>query len=368
MKTLRLHPRFAESLNGGELQALLNQLKVAHGQAQISAIQGMDPQRELASRALALAAAHRFLKDSRQHLDVLAQHCDAWITANQNSEGAVLLTLHTFFKGAADQLELDLATVEKAINEVKRLGQPCMRRSATACAPATSWRPTAARPVTKEMVRCAMERVAKRAGLEDRISGWHIGRHTFATHLAMLGVNPWDLNQWMGHTRMEETLRYADVARAHGRSIPPEILAVDEDEADPQRRILAQLSARLALQPTFVAAPLQQKGGIPKWNAALPRPYLVTPRWHSSRWIGRTGKPGLLRLDSPGSLRSSNVAPPPPRLKLSRATSSGKGRSSAAIGAIFAFCFRRNFPHLARPNLFSRRHARRPPSPGRRSA
>ena len=61
--------------------------------------------------------------------------------------------------------------------------------------------------------------VAKRAGLQDRICGWHIGRHTYATHLALLGVNPWDLNQWMGHTRMEETLRYADVARAHGRSI-----------------------------------------------------------------------------------------------------------------------------------------------------
>ena len=125
------------------------------------------------------------------------------------------------------------------------------------------------KPVTKEMVRCAMDRVAERAGLASRVSGWHIGRHTYATHLPMLGVNPWDLNLWMGHTRMEETLRYADVARAHGRSIPPEVLSAGDREIDLQKRILAQLSARLALQATSVAAPLQQKGGFPSRKAAF---------------------------------------------------------------------------------------------------
>lgn len=133
------------------------------------------------------------------------------------------------------------------------------------------------KPVTKEMVRCAIDRIAKRAGLADRVTGWHIGRHTYATHLAMLGVNPWDLNQWMGHTRLEETLRYADVARAHGRSIPSEVLSAGDREIDPQKRILAQLSARLALEPTFVAAPLQQKGGSRDRDAAFSRGWVVTP-------------------------------------------------------------------------------------------
>ncbi|MGZ3438095.1 MAG: hypothetical protein ACXVDD_01180 [Polyangia bacterium] len=50
----------------------------------------------------------------------------------------------------------------------------------------------------------------------------------------------------------------------------------DEDEVDPQRLVPAQLSARLTLQQDSVAAPLQQKGGIPKWNAAFPQPYVVT--------------------------------------------------------------------------------------------
>jgi integrase len=101
--------------------------------------------------------------------------------------------------------------------------------------------------VTKEMVRCAIVRIAKRAKLEERASGWHVGRHTFGTHAAMLGANPWELMNWMGHKRLEETQLYADVARAHGRSVPREILIAGADEMDPNRRVLAQLSARLAL-------------------------------------------------------------------------------------------------------------------------
>jgi hypothetical protein len=103
--------------------------------------------------------------------------------------------------------------------------------------------------VTKEMVRCAIERIAKAAGLAGRVSGWHVGRHTFGTHAAMLGANPWELMTWMGHKRLEETQLYADVARAHGRSVPQTILAAGEKETDPNRRVLAQLSARLALPP-----------------------------------------------------------------------------------------------------------------------
>jgi integrase len=40
-------------------------------------------------------------------------------------------------------------------------------------------------------------RVCRRAGLPER--AWHTLRHTFGTHCAMLGVNPWRLQAWMGH-------------------------------------------------------------------------------------------------------------------------------------------------------------------------
>jgi integrase len=39
-----------------------------------------------------------------------------------------------------------------------------------------------------------------------RERGWHVLRHSFATHAAMFGVNPWSLQNWLGHKRMEETM------------------------------------------------------------------------------------------------------------------------------------------------------------------
>lgn len=133
------------------------------------------------------------------------------------------------------------------------------------------------KPVTKELVRCAMDRIAKAAGLAGRVSGWHIGRHTFGTHAAMLGANPWELMNWMGHKRLEETQLYADVARAHGRSIPPTILAAGADEADPNRRVLAQLSARLALSPRKSGSKVAAAESDREVTLDLLGSYLVTP-------------------------------------------------------------------------------------------
>lgn len=50
----------------------------------------------------------------------------------------------------------------------------------------------------------AMQRICRRAGLPVRY--WHILRHTFGTHAALFGVNPWRLQAWMGHKRIGETM------------------------------------------------------------------------------------------------------------------------------------------------------------------
>jgi len=87
-------------------------------------------------------------------------------------------------------------------------------------------------------------RICRLAGLPER--GWHTLRHTFGTHAALFGVNPWRLMTWLGHKRMDETLRYVHVADDHRRELPPKLIEAAAGEIDPDRRILKLLGARKA--------------------------------------------------------------------------------------------------------------------------
>jgi hypothetical protein len=55
-------------------------------------------------------------------------------------------------------------------------------------------------------------RACKRAGL--RRIGWHVLRHTFASHLAMRGVPLKAIQELLGHATIEMTMRYAHLAPA----------------------------------------------------------------------------------------------------------------------------------------------------------
>ena len=55
-------------------------------------------------------------------------------------------------------------------------------------------------------------RACKRAGL--RRIGWHVLRHTFASHLAMRGVPLKGIQELLGHATIEMTMRYAHLAPA----------------------------------------------------------------------------------------------------------------------------------------------------------
>jgi integrase len=85
-------------------------------------------------------------------------------------------------------------------------------------------------------------RICRSAGLPIRY--WHTLRHTFGTDAAMFGVNPWRLQAWMGHKRIEETMLYVHLTENHRREIPAAILAAAQSEADPDRRVLRMLGAR----------------------------------------------------------------------------------------------------------------------------
>ncbi len=99
----------------------------------------------------------------------------------------------------------------------------------------------------ENQIKNMMYRICRLAGLPER--SWHCMRHSFGTHLAMFGVNPWRLMTWLGHKRMEETMRYVHIAGAHMRDTPGVVLAAAEGEFDPDRRVLRMLSARHLVQP-----------------------------------------------------------------------------------------------------------------------
>ena len=88
----------------------------------------------------------------------------------------------------------------------------------------------------------AIDRICRKAGLP--IHYWHRLRHCFGTHAALFGVNPWRLQGWMGHKRIEETMLYVHVADNHRREIPEGILAAGTGESDPDARIIKLLGAR----------------------------------------------------------------------------------------------------------------------------
>jgi hypothetical protein len=97
-------------------------------------------------------------------------------------------------------------------------------------------------PKTDGEVASALGRICVRAGLPER--SWHTLRHSFGTHAAQLGVNPWSLMTWLGHGRIDETMLYVHVARNHKRQLPVEVLSAAGAERDPDRRILLMLGAR----------------------------------------------------------------------------------------------------------------------------
>ncbi len=66
-------------------------------------------------------------------------------------------------------------------------------------------------------------------------------------------MNPWRLQTWLGHKRIDETMLYVHVAEAHRRDIPDHILEVARGIEDPDRRILAMLGARGAIRGKGVA-------------------------------------------------------------------------------------------------------------------
>ncbi len=95
---------------------------------------------------------------------------------------------------------------------------------------------------TDDQADKAIQRICRRAGLPVRL--FHTLRHAFGTHAALFGVNPWRLQAWLGHKRIDETMLYVHVAEAHPRQLPVHVQKASRRIVDPDKRVLAMLGAR----------------------------------------------------------------------------------------------------------------------------
>ena len=101
------------------------------------------------------------------------------------------------------------------------------------------------KPVAETAFKHTIYRVCRKAGLPER--GWHVLRHSFATHAARFGVNPWRLQAWLGHSTINMTMRYVHHVDEHYRPIPEHIVSAGAGVHDPDQRILVMLGARAGL-------------------------------------------------------------------------------------------------------------------------
>lgn len=91
--------------------------------------------------------------------------------------------------------------------------------------------------------RHALKRACLRTGL--RVVGWHVLRHTYASHLAMRGEALTVIKELMGHGTIAMTLRYAHLAPAMTQAAvaqldePAPAWSVRDVSAGPENRLQA---------------------------------------------------------------------------------------------------------------------------------
>jgi site-specific recombinase XerD len=67
-------------------------------------------------------------------------------------------------------------------------------------------------------IRKIVEKYRKAAGITKKAS-CHSLRHTFATEKAKKGVSPYELQEWLGHARLDTTQVYVHLAKQDAHKV-----------------------------------------------------------------------------------------------------------------------------------------------------
>ncbi|MBX3155533.1 MAG: tyrosine-type recombinase/integrase [Deltaproteobacteria bacterium] len=137
----------------------------------------------------------------REDVDLIAKT----ITVNQQT----CYSETTTPKGRTRRTIPMTATLEKALRALETI------REGSSCGTWTAARRPMARRTRRSSESAGAPGYGRSAGIRLR--------HCFGTHAALFGVNPWRLQSWMGHKRIDETMIY-DVAETHRREIPEAVL------------------------------------------------------------------------------------------------------------------------------------------------
>jgi len=84
---------------------------------------------------------------------------------------------------------------------------------------AKSGQPLAAEPQRPALPATPIAALLKQPGLLNQLAAMSREQLLYGTHAALFGVNPWRLQGWMGHKRIEETMLYVHVADVHARAL-----------------------------------------------------------------------------------------------------------------------------------------------------
>jgi integrase len=142
-------------------------------------------------------------------------------------------------------------------------------------------------------------RICRRAGLPVRY--WHTLRHTFGTHAALLGVNCWRLQTWLGHARIDETMRYVHVAEHHARETPEVVRGAADGLMEPDARVLAMLGARAKVPTNSLTVNMPAKRRSPRLGS--PGAHEHSADSSGAEQAGETNTVSLAALGSEGGFR-----------------------------------------------------------------
>lgn len=119
-----------------------------------------------------------------------------------------------------------LALTSEAVAALESLQPPAQRRHGYVFAKSST-----GAQMTRNEAKWVLWRAQSAAGI--RRTGWHVCRHTFASHLVMRGVSIATVQQLMGHATIAMTMKYAHLAPDHLRSAMAVLEPVRATEVTP---------------------------------------------------------------------------------------------------------------------------------------